>query len=253
LRRKRLMVFLLTLLVPMLTGLAVAQGFESGALKIPQQTVSFDVNGQPVAITAWGEVTRDPSGAIRLGLTADLNDLAKNITPLLGTELNRSDRCGERISVESAQLAPASPAANLTVNLHYERWACAKVLGKQVVKRLVGGNGVVIARLTPSAGENGIAVNAAVEKIDADGSLGDLLHSGSLGTSIQEKIAHSIESAIRKAANFNSLLPPAVAGLVRIRGIQFTEGQEGRLWLDLRAEANITADQFQALASQLRR
>jgi hypothetical protein len=244
------MVFLLTLLVPFL---AAAQGSANTTLKIPQQTISFEVNGQPLAITAWGEVSHDSSGPIHLGLTADLNDLQTNITALLRAQLNRSDRCGERLSVESASLGPGSPNANLTVNVHFERWGCARVLGKEVVKRLVGGNGMVVTRLTPAVGENGIVVNAEVEKIDADGSLGEVLHSGSLGASIQEKIAHSIESAIRKAGNFNSLLPPAVASVARIRAIQFAEGQGGRLWLDLHAEATITLDEFQVLASQLRR
>jgi hypothetical protein len=251
LRRKRLMrVFLLTLLVPLLAN---AQGSNDATLKIPPQTISFDVNGQPLAIRAWGDLAYNTSGLIGLGLTADLNDLQTNITPLLRAQLNRSDRCGERLSVESASLVPGSPNANLTANVHYERWGCAKVLGKEVVKRLVGGNGMVVTQLTPSVGENGIAVNAEVKKIDADGSLGEVLHAGSLGASIQEKIAHSIESAIRKAGNFNSLLPPAVAGVVRIRGVRFAEGEGGRLWLDVRAEATITPEEFRGLASQLRR
>jgi hypothetical protein len=240
----------LTLLLPFL---AAAQASNSPALKIPPQKISFDANGVPLAITAWGEVSNDGSGVIRLGLIADVNDLETNITPLLRAQLNRSERCGERLSVESASLAPARPAANLTVNVHYERWGCAKVLGKEVVKRLVGGNGIVVTRLIPSAGKSGIVLNGEVEKIDADGSLGELLRTGSLGASIREKIERSIESAIRKAGNFESLLPPAVASIVQIRGIEFTEGQDGRLWLDLHAEASITPEQFRVLASQLRR
>jgi hypothetical protein len=35
--------------------------------------------------------------------------------------------------------------------VHYERYACVKALGKEIVKRLVGGNGVVELNLTPSS------------------------------------------------------------------------------------------------------
>lgn len=244
------MVLLLILLFS-LAG-AQAQG-ENATLKIPPQRIAFDIKGQPVGITAWGEVSRLSAGDIGLALTADLSDLQRNIAPLLGTQLNRSDRCGERMSVESASMESASPAANLTVRVHYERWGCAKVLGKELVKRLVGGNGVVTTRITPYAGKGGISVTSEVQKIEADGSLGELLQAGSVGASIKEKIADSIQSAIRKAGNFDSILPVAIASAVQIRSIQFTEGEGGRLWLALRADASLSPDQFQILAGQLRR
>lgn len=62
-----------------------------------------------------------------LGLKADLGDVQANLTALLGSQLNRSDRCGERLSVERVSLLPAPPSGPLKASFHSEVWACAKV------------------------------------------------------------------------------------------------------------------------------
>src|ERR1039457_603522 len=130
--------------------------------------------------------------------------------------MNRSDRCRERLSVERALLAPAAPSSVLTAYVHYERFACVKAFGKEVVKRLAGGNGVIEVSLTPSVGENRIILTAQTLKVDLAGSLGELLNSGSLGDSIREKIAARIESAIQKSANLKSTLPPGIENVAAI-------------------------------------
>ena len=75
----------------------------------------------------------------------------------------------------------------------------------------MGGNAAVTVKLTPSAGPDGISMASEVQKIDADGSLGELLRSGSLGATVKEKIASSVESSIRKGLDLKSALPTAVA------------------------------------------
>ena len=67
----------------------------------------------------------------------------------------------------------------------------AKVLGKEVVKRLAGGNGVLEVLLTLFVATDGISLTSEVRKIDADRSLGELLRAGSLGASVKEKLAAS--------------------------------------------------------------
>jgi hypothetical protein len=202
-----------------------------------------------------------------LAVTVDLGSFQENITPVLRTQLNRSDRCGERLSVERAALAPAAPSSVLNVQVHYERFGCVKALGKEVVKRLVGGNAVIEVDLSPSVevrttsensaensarenpnGRQGISLTARVRKIDADGSLGELLNSGQLGDSIREKIGTSVESAVRKSANLKSSLPPEVAEVASIKSVQFAEGGGGRLWLAIAGEASLSAAQFQDMS-----
>ena len=226
---------------------AAQAGAEDLELKIAPVKTSFDVKGQAVKITAWGAVSGGPQTPFKLALTADLSDLQDNIGALLASQLNRSDRCGERLSVDGATLAPASPAAVLTAQVHYERWACIKALGKNVPKRLVGGNAVVTVKLTPSAGADGIAMASEVQKIDADGSLGEVLRSGSLGTAVKEKIAGGIESSLRKGLDLKSTLPPAAAAAATLRSAQFLSSAEGRLWFSVDGEVHISAAQFQSL------
>ncbi len=120
--------------------------------------------------------------------------------------------------------------------MHYERYVCTKALGKEIVKRLVGGNGVVEASLTPAVGDGHIVLTAQVRKVDADGSLGELLRSGSLGDSIRTKIAASIESAVQKAANLKTALPAQVESSAAIKTVQFADGGAGRLWLTIAGE-----------------
>jgi hypothetical protein len=120
-----------------------------------------------------------------------------------------------------------------------------------MVKRLVGGNAVVVVKLTPSAGApsgtDAISLASEVQKIDADGSLGEVLQSGSLGTSLKEKIASGIESSIRKGLDLKSTLPSSVAAAATLRSAQFVSGAEGRLWFSVDGEVHISAAQFQAL------
>jgi hypothetical protein len=238
---------LLRILLCILPIFAVEARAEDLELKIPPATTSLDVKGQAVKITAWGTVSSGPQEPYKLALTADLSDLQDNIGPLLASQLDRSDRCGERLSVESATIVPASPSAVLTAHVHYERWACVKAFGKNVVKRLVGGNATVVVRLTPSAGADGIAMASEVQKIDADGSLGEVLQSGSLGAAVKEKIAGGIESSIRKGLDLKSALPPSAAAAATLRSAQFVSGAKGRLWFAVDGEVHISAAQFQSL------
>jgi len=130
---------------------------EDLTLTIPPVRVSLRVQNQPVDVTVSGSVSGIVAGhgetPFRLALTADLSDLQQNITPLLSSQLNRSEKCGERLTIDRATLAPCAPGALLTANLHYEKWACAKVFGRDVVKRLVGGKGGSTPHHTAAIGD----------------------------------------------------------------------------------------------------
>jgi hypothetical protein len=217
-------------------------------LKIPQVKTSLTLEGQPVAITAWGTVSAAPAGIFRLAVTVDMGDLQEHLTPVLAAQLNRSDRCGERLSVERAVLAPEAPSSVLTANVHFERFTCVKALGKEVVKRLIGGNAVIEVSLAPAVEENRIRLTAQVRKIDADGSLGEMLHAGSFGDSLKEKIAASVESNIQKAANLKTALPAAMESPAVIQTVQFADGGAGWLWLTIAGEVHLSAEQLRGLA-----
>jgi len=243
-----------------ITALAFSADF---AVEIPPVSTSLNISGQTVAIAISGDISAAPgktgeskSGendqAFRLNLRADLADFQGHLTPVLQAELNQSNKCGERISVENATLAPAAPAGRLTVQLHFEKWACIKAFGKENARRLVAGNGTVEVLLMPRIEQgNAVRLDADVGRIDADGSLGELLRSGSLGPALRDKIREALLKAIQKSADFNVVVPEQARPFVSLQSIAFADAGGGRLSLDLAGRfmapgANVSSllDQF---------
>jgi hypothetical protein len=219
-------------------------------LTIPKVKTTINVEQQPIEITLWGTISATPSGISALALTIDLGDLQAHLTQVLSAQLNKSDRCGDHLTVEQAAIAPSTPSGTLTANVNFERFACVKAFGKQIVKRLVGGHAVIEVNLTPSVQENNISIAADVRKIDADGSLGDLLRSSSVGDSIRDKISDSIESAIQKSADLKSTLPAEMEKAVTLQSIQFADGGAGRLWLIVGGAVRLSAEQLRDLVKE---
>jgi hypothetical protein len=226
--------------------------------KVPPVKIPLKIKEQSVTITAFAAVSlrsKDAETSIfRLELSADLSELQQNMTALLGSQLDKDDACGERITIEHAELTPVEPSSVAVVQLHYERWACAKVLGKEKSKRLVGGNAVIEVKLTPAIEQNNTELRLVPEvgKIDADGSLGELLRSGSLGDMLRDKIRTSILSAMQKGTDLSATLPPAIEGRATIQNAAFKDGGGGRLMVVLAGEGQITREQIQVLSRQIK-
>ena len=222
-------------------------------LKIPPVKIPLHIKDQQITIVASGLITiaAKEHGVNNLGveLTADLADMQQNLTALLSAELDKDERCGDRIQIEDATLTPAEPASVAIVHLHYERWGCAKLLGKQEVKKLIGGNAVIQLKLTPSVAENHSEMRLAAElgPIEADGSLGELLRAGNLGELLRAKIQTAILSAMQKGLDLGAILPPVLQGSVAIQDARFRDGGSGRLIVTLRGQVHMTDEQLATL------
>jgi hypothetical protein len=231
---------------------------QDATFKIPPQKIPFTFKDQQAYIVASATVTMlaktSAVQSFRLQLTADLTGLQENLTPLLAAQLDKDDKCGERIAIQQATLTPAPPAAVATVQLHYERFACVKAFGKQQAKRLVAGNAVVPIRLTPAVEQDNtqLRLNPEVGEIQADGSLGELLHNGSLGEMIRTKIRDSILNAMQKGANLSATLPPAAQPYATIASAQFQDAGARHLAVQLVGEIRVPRDQLQAVTQQLK-
>jgi hypothetical protein len=221
----------------------------NATFKIPPIKTTINLDQQTVEITLWGTVSPALSGNFTVALTVDLGDFQEHLTPLLSAQLNRSDRCGDRLSVERATIAPSAPSSVLSANVNFERFACVKAFGKQIVKRLVGGRGVIEVNLTPSVQENDIAIGVEVQKVDADGSLGDVLRSDA-GESIRGQITDSIESTVQKLVDLKSKLPAEIGNALTIQTVQFADGGAGRLRLTIAGEVRISQDQLRHVVGQ---
>jgi cobalamin biosynthesis protein CobT len=175
------------------------------------------------------------------------------MTGLLRSQLDKDDRCGDRIAIQQASLTPAGPSSLAVVQLHYERYACVKALGKQMARKLVGGNGVIQMKLTPTVEEGKtLRLVPEVESIQTDGSLGKLLRSGPVGDMLREKITKALLSAMQKGTDRSLTLPPAAQDIAVIDKAQFTDTGSGRLALALGGEVPISEKQIQFLRSQLK-
>jgi len=228
------------------------------SFKIPPVKIPLTVKDQTVTILAWAQISRVSSSKeiqiFNLQLNADLGELQENLTALLSAQLDKDDRCGERIQIQQAALAPEYPASVATVQLHYERWACIKAFGKQQTKKLVAGNALIPLKLTPGVEQDNTELKLVPEvgTIQADGSLGELLRSGTVGVMIQEKIRSSILSALQKGTSLGATLPPAVQGYVRIENVAFKDAGSGRLQVELDGQVRITKEQVEKLTEQVK-
>ena len=250
-QRRIVAAFALILAMPLYAGA------QSAVFKTPSVTIPVDVKGQPVSITASALLTlstRQHQKILDLELRGDLSDLQQNLTALLSTEMNKDDRCGERLTIQNATLIPQEPAALATISLHYERWGCVKVFGKQEAKRLVGGNAQVQITLTPSVDANNTELRLVPEtrQIQADGSLGELLRAGPLGEMLRNKVQSSISSALQKGANLKATLPPSVQDYASIQNAEFKDGGAGNLLVILDGRVQLTDEQVRFLTSQLK-
>ena len=238
--------------------LPVAGNVQSVTFKIPPTSIPLKIKGQDVPIIASAVIvlrqqSRDMN-LLTLALNADLSGLQQHMTDLLSEQLDKDDRCGDHIEIQNATLSPAAPAALAMVHLHYERYGCAKILGRQQSKRLVGGNATIPMTLTPAVEENQTQLRLVpqVGAVQADGSLGELLRSGSLGEMLQEKIRKSILAAMQKGTDLSATLPPAVQGYATIESAQFQDAGAGRLLVQLHGQIRISNEQIQALAKQVK-
>jgi len=253
-RSRAAMAFLL-----LLAGIAPSWASDPTAtFQIPPVKVPLNVKDQQVTIAASGviAVTRDERGlnTAKLQLLADLSDVQQNLTRVLSSALDKIDGCGDHIRIQSASLLPLDPATQAVVALQYERWACAKVFGKIQAKRLTGGNALVEMKLTPAVEANNTELRLVpdIGRIEADGSLGELLHSGPLGEMLRDKIREAILSTLQKGTDLSATLPPAIQGYARIQNAQFQDAGSGRLTVQLEGEFRVTDEQLEVLSDQVK-
>lgn len=236
-----------------LAGPAPIQDF---SVHIPPQKITFNVQGRLLEIIASGLISiHSRSGkqyVLSLELDADLADFQQNLTALLRPELDKSEACGENIYIEHATLMPENPSARAEVQLHYERDACIKALGRRIRERLVGGNGVIQIKFTPDVQDRKtLRLVPEVESINANGSLGELLRSGSIGAMVRRKITRALLSAVEKGTDRSITLPPTIQDTAAIDTARFEDDGGGRLGVVLKGEVTISPQQIQTMKKQL--
>lgn len=226
--------------------------------RIPPISTTVDIDGQPLRVTVSGTLATGAAPqkqeSIQVKLQADLSDLQAHATELLRAHLDQSNRCGLRLNLEHAELTPAAAGALLTARVHAEKYVCAKALGRQMITKLIAGEGTVQVRLTPTI-ENSetLKLSGEVVSIEADGAIGDLLRSEPAGPLVREKMREAMVNALQKSlGKLQADLPPAIHGLAAIQGAQFADLGGGRLGLGLNGEVQVSTGMARIMIEKLK-
>jgi hypothetical protein len=228
--------------------------------EIPPVPAAIDIGAQHVAITVSGEVSASPlaPGASEqtfpLNLHADLGELQSHLTPLVQQELNRSEKCGDRVSIQSATLAPAADQADLAVHLHFERWICIAAEGN-AAKKLLASDGTVHLIVSPvleksAGGEQAVKVDARIGGTEADGPLGELLRSGAVGNAVRDKMSEALLKVLQRSTDLDGVIKPETRRFVAIQKIAFVDAGFGRLALDMAGRLQVPGESVATVLEQ---
>jgi hypothetical protein len=227
------------------------------AFNLPPVTSAINIGGQPISIAASGVASRTSAenglNLFSLKLIANLSDLQQNITGVLRSQLTRSPRCGERIEIQRATLAPLVPASLVVAHLHLERWVCPTGSGGESPVEVAAGDGEIEVKLTPSLEQNaGLRLVSEITRVDANGFLRDMLRSGDLGATLRDQIAASLLSALQKGTDLKATLPAAAQESATIQKAQFQTAGADQLSLVLDGQLQLSDDQTKQFATQLK-
>lgn len=228
--------------------------------EIPPAPAAVDIGAQHVAIAISGEVSASPGPpgagdqAFPLNLRADLGGLQSHLTQLVRQELNRSERCGERVTIQSATLAPAAPAADLAVHLHFERWICVAAEGN-TPRQMLASDAAVHVTVNPvleksAGGEQVVRLDARIGALEADGPLGEMLRSGAAGNAIRDKMREALLKVLERSTDLEGVLTPQTRRFASIQKIAFVDAGFGRLALDMAGRLQVPGESVSAVLEQ---
>jgi hypothetical protein len=236
-------------------GIMLASGNDLTFI-LPAMNTTTRIANRSLAVGVTGTLSQTSVDAakrsFKLQVVTDFSDLQQNFAAVLRGRLDRSQACGERVSVLEAVLTPAEPASFLEVRLHFERWTCVRLYGQNSANELAESDGTVDLKLTPSVDPaQGVQVSSSIERVAASGMLGDALQSGDLGDDLRRESAAALLAAIRAGLDFKTTLPPALQTGPTLEVVRFRDGGAGVLSLMVEGRMQLSDDQASQLAAQL--
>jgi hypothetical protein len=239
-------------------SIEAASGAQEASYTLRAMKNTANIANQAVTVVTSGVVSKPEVDAgqntFAVELTADITDLQHSMTEVLRSQLNQANRCGERIEIATAQLTPEQPAGLITAQLHYERWTCNSMLGRDDMNEMVEGNGTIAVKLTPAVAQDGtLQLNAKIEQVEADGLLGELLRSDTLGEKLRDKIAACVLSVLDQGGDFKAALPSGTRDFASLKQAHFQDMGAGRLMMVMDGEIRVSSEQVAALTTVLKR
>ena len=230
---------------------------QDSAFNLPPVKNTVKFSDQAITVITSGVVSNSVAegggNTFAVQLTADMSDLQQTIADVLRVRLDQADRCGERIAVQTAALTPRGSVAVVTTQLHYERWTCNTMFGRESVNEMVEGNGTIEVKMTPAVAEDGtLRLVTQLGRVEAEGLVGELLRSSTLGETLCAKISDSVLSALLQGGDFKAALPAGARSYATLRRAQFQGTGLGRLITVLNGEIRVSNENLLAVTSQLR-
>jgi hypothetical protein len=224
---------------------------------LPQVTISAEIAGQQVSMTVAGEAIRssvsDGRSLFDLRFVVDLSDLQDDITAIFRSQLTSAPRCGQHVEVQQAMLLPRDAGTLAVLHLHHERWICPSGAGGGGELLVAAGNAIVEIKLVPSADPTGkLHLAAEVGRVDSDEVFRDWLVTGTVGSKLAEEVSNVVLSALKRATDLGTILPPAAQQAVTIQKAQFQAGGAGQLRLVLDGQLRFSDEEIKEFAVQLR-
>jgi len=125
--------------------------------------------------------------------------------------------------------------------------------GRDTMNEMAEGNGSIEVKLTPLVDEDGtLRLIPEIGRVDAEGVVGDLLRSGSLGDAVRDTVAQSVLFTIRQGGDFRVTLPATAQGYATLRRAQFQGTGSGKLMAVLDGEIRVSDEKATALTSELK-
>jgi hypothetical protein len=237
-------------------SISSSSGNSDIAFNIPTVKNKINFADQAFIITTSGTISKPVAAAgqnsLAMELTADMSDLQQTITDVLHAKLDTSDRCGERITLQTGALTPQEPASLVVVQLHYERWTCATMFGRESMNEIVEGSGTIEVKLIPAVAEDGsLRLSARIDRIDAEGLVGELMHSDTLGNILRDRISDSVLSALQQGADFKTALPAGARSYATLRRAKFQGTGSGRLLAVFDGDIRVSNENLAAVTREL--
>lgn len=168
------------------------------------------------------------------------------------SQLERSDPCGEQVTIQQAMVGTSSPTTDVWVQLHFERWACLGPSPSRTPVEVIEANGSMTVKVTPAVDKDGsLSILTHLEAVEATGILTDMLRSGPLGDAVCAKIKKSFVKALQDSLNLSAVLQPMRPDSATIETAKFVrDSNGGTLALALDGHLRLSGEQVAVLNGQ---
>jgi hypothetical protein len=120
------------------------------------------------------------------------------------------------------------------------------------MNEIVEGNGTIEVKLTPAVAEDGsLRLSAKIDRIDAEGLVGDLLRSDALGSALRDRVSDLVLSALQQGSDFKAALPAGARSYATLQRAKFQGTGSGKLLAVFDGDIRVSNENLAAVTREL--